>query len=361
VALLLTSLTRPREDKAWEYLRPLPHVAPFIRMKPVDGNICECVVLDGHRGKAISNSNDPPNSYHTKDLFTAHHTIPNAFKYVGRLDDRLTLTNGEKVLPLGVEGRIQQDPLVKEAVMFGIDRPVPGLLLFRAKSAAGMTDKEFIDRVWPAIEDANSRAEKFSQISKETIAVIPDDVDCPSTDKSSIQRAQVYREFASVIDDVYTTLENSAVGTLKLSIPELEKWIISSFEKLGIILDSPKNDFFAAGVDSLKAIQMRGVIIKNLDLGGNISRCSSTIVYDCGNAAKLARALYNIRTHDNGEDEAEDETGAMLALIEQYSVFNKHVPGEAKADGSDVMVSYSNPNMVSANIVCRFLQEQPAS
>jgi long-subunit acyl-CoA synthetase (AMP-forming) len=30
-------------------------------------------------------------------------------------------TNGEKVLPLPIEGRIQQYPLVKEAVVFGID------------------------------------------------------------------------------------------------------------------------------------------------------------------------------------------------------------------------------------------------
>jgi acyl-coenzyme A synthetase/AMP-(fatty) acid ligase len=191
VALILTSLTRPKDDKAWNYLRPPPHVAPYILMRPVDGQICECIVLDGYRGKMMSNSDDPPNSWHTNDLFVGHPTIPNAWKFVGRADDRVTLTNGEKVLPLQIEGRIQQDPLVKEAVVFGVDRPVPGLLLFRAKAAEGLSDGEFVDRVWPAIEDANSHAEGFSQISRDMIAVIPEDVECPLTDKSSIKRAAV--------------------------------------------------------------------------------------------------------------------------------------------------------------------------
>jgi long-subunit acyl-CoA synthetase (AMP-forming) len=91
-----------------------------------------------------------------KDLFIAHPTIPDAWKFVGRLDDGITPTNGEKVLPLPIEERIQHDPLVKDAVVFGIDRPVPGLLLFRAISARGLSNDEFTEKVLPAVEDANS-------------------------------------------------------------------------------------------------------------------------------------------------------------------------------------------------------------
>jgi thioester reductase-like protein len=341
VALLFSSLNRPREDKAWNYLRPPPHVAPYILMKPIDGPVCECVVLDGHRGKVMTNSNDPPNSFHTKDLFIAHATIPNAWKFVGRLDDRVTLTNGEKVLPLPMEGRIQQDPLVKEAVVFGVDRPVPGLLLFRAKSAEGLSDEEFLRRVWPAIEDTNSQAEGFSQISQDMVIVIPEEIDCPSTDKSSIKRAQVYKEFASSINNIYTKLENSAEGTLKLSTEELEVWIISSFQSIGIALENGKTDFFAGGVDSLKAIQMRGLIIKNIDLAGNIQKCSSMIVYDCGNAETLAKALYAIRTGEVVKDSNEMELGLMSSLIKKYSRFEKHTPSKAEASRSHVVVSRS--------------------
>jgi hypothetical protein len=85
-----------------------------------------------------------------------------------------------------------------------------------------------------------------------------------------------------VIKEAYVRLESSRAnkGTLILEIPELENWLISEFKKLGIEIDA-KSDFFAAGVDSLKVIQVRGLIIKNLDLGGDIANLGSMIVYDC--------------------------------------------------------------------------------
>ena len=164
-------------------------------MKPIAdySSVCECVVLDGHRAKSISNSNEPPNSFHTSDLFIPHPTIENAWKFLGRADDRVTLLNGEKVLPLLIEGRIVQDPLVKEAVVFGVDRPVPGILLFRAdtKEANEMSDDEYLIRVWPSIEDANKKAEAFSQIGRSMVVIIGHDTKFPETDKSTIKRWQV--------------------------------------------------------------------------------------------------------------------------------------------------------------------------
>ena len=345
VALILTSLNRPPEDKAWDYLRPPPHVAPYILMRPVEegSEIHECIVLDGHKGKLKTNSDDPPNSWHTSDLFIAHARIPNAWKYVGRKDDRVTLLNGEKVLPLPIEGRIQQHALVREAVVFGVDREVPGLLLFRAKAAEGLSDDTFVERVWPAVEDANSRAEGFSQISREMVAVIPENVECPSTDKSSIKRAAVYRDFKDVIDGVYAGLEGGMEGSLKLNVNELEEWITKSFAELGIQLESTETDFFSAGVDSLKAIQMRGLIIKNLNLGGNVSKCGSMIVYDCGNAARLAKKLFAIRTGEERGNVETDEIAVMKELIEQYSKFEVRVDGNETPEGHVVVrTSLSN-------------------
>ncbi|KAE9366838.1 putative NRPS-like enzyme [Stipitochalara longipes BDJ] len=358
VAMILTSLNRPREDKAWNYLRPPPHIAPFIKMKPIDGPMCECVVLDGHKGKMTSNSNDPPNSFHTKDLFIAHASIPNAWKFVGRLDDRVTLTNGEKVLPLPIEGRIQQDPLVREAVVFGIDRPVPGLLLFRAEAARGLSDEEFLESVWLAIVDANSRAEGFSQISREMVIVLGEDVECPTTDKSSIKRAQVYREFKEAIDDVYERLENSQEGTLVLDREKMEAWIVEEFEKLGVHLKDTQEDFFSAGVDSQKAIQMRGLIIRNLSLGGNASKCPSMVVYDSGNTAKLAEALLDIRSGKPGISTSwdADEVLGMGNLIEEYSHFFKRENGQGKAPERNVVLLTGATGSLGSHILTQIIK-----
>jgi Phosphopantetheine attachment site len=320
-------------------MRPLPHLLPYLVMKPVDGDICECIILDGFRAKAMSNSNDPPNSYHTSDLFIAHPSIPNAWKFIGRSDDRVTLLNGEKVLPLPIEGRIIQDMHVKEAVVFGIDRSVPGLLLFRSQSAKGMTDEDYVEKVWPTIEKANSYSEGFSQISKEMVAVVADDVGYPSTDKGSVKRAQLYYEFRSVIDHTYDRLErgDNQSGQLALTESELEGWIISGFKELGIPIDDAKSDFFAAGVDSLKAIQMRGLIMKSLDLGKNAGKCSSLVVYDCGNTRRLAKFLFNLRVDRTYEEE--DELKLMAEMITKYSLLTTRECGVEKPPGKAHVVS----------------------
>lgn len=85
-------------------------------MKPVSDDLYELVVLDGYKSKVVSNSDDPPRSFHSNDLFSPHPIIPDAWKHIGRIDDRVTLVNGEKVLPLPIEGRIRSDRLVSEAV-----------------------------------------------------------------------------------------------------------------------------------------------------------------------------------------------------------------------------------------------------
>jgi acyl-CoA synthetase (AMP-forming)/AMP-acid ligase II len=320
---LFSSLTRPRDDRAWNYLRPLPQVLPYLLMRPVGHGIHECIVLDGLKTKAVTNSDDPPNSFHTSDLFVAHESIPDAWKFVGRSDDRVTLLNGEKVLPLPIEGAIVQHLLVREAVVFGIDRLAPGLLLFRSKAAHGMTDEDFINRVWPTIETANTHSEAFSQISKEMVVAIQDAVAFASTDKGSIKRAQVYHQFESVINSVYDRLDVGGTrSTLRMTIVELEGWILFKFKELGISLCDTTSDFFAAGVDSLKAIQMRGLIIKFVDLTEHEHKLPSMIVYDCGNTKKLAAFLHEPAT--NGKTEDEDALSTMRRMIKSYSILPKH-------------------------------------
>lgn len=268
----------------------------------------------------MSNSNDPNESWHTNDLFCPHPTIANAWKFVGRMDDRVTLLNGEKILPLSIEGRIRQHPLIREAVVFGIDHEVPGLLLFRAMGTSQLTDNDFLNEVWPAIKDANRNSEGFAQISRECIAILSEQVDCPTTDKSSIRRGLIYKEFSRVIDRVYQSLESGKGDSLRLSVPELEHWILDVMAEMGHIIPDANTDFFASGVDSLKAIQLRTKILNSIDLGGHESECTSTIVYDCGTPSRLAIRLYKIRTGNFLEGE-QILTQNMEVLIEENANF----------------------------------------
>lgn len=328
-------------------------------MKPVEDGNCEAIYLKGLPTLVASNSDNPPGSFHSKDLFIPHATIPYAWKHVGRLDDRLTLTNGEKVLPLPIEGRVNEDLLVKEAVVFGAGKSIPGLLVFRSEAAKYMSDEGFIDAIWPTVQKANAHAESFSQISKETIIPLPAGIDFPRTDKDSIKRVQIYRTFSDQIEDMYMRLEGHETGTQRLDLHQMEKYLMQTFEqRLGLKLPSVDDDFFAAGIDSLQAIQIRGLILKELDLGGNGKRLGQNVVFDTSNVARLAKHLCALRSSSKTPDEDEIET--MTAMIRKYSAFKTHVPGSAPSSYGHVVVCF--PGRVSKFVLTghRYSQAQPA-
>ncbi|KAL9123590.1 MAG: hypothetical protein Q9175_008325 [Cornicularia normoerica] len=329
---------RRDDDEPWNYLRIIPSVKPYTWMKPVSGGVCELVILDGLKSKITSNSSNPPKSYHTKDLFMAHKNISDSWKYVGRLDDRVTLVNGEKILPLSIEGRIRQDYRIREAVVFGIGRAVPGLLLFRNDESQHLSDGDFIDAIWAAVADANSKAESFSQIGREMIVPLPVTRDYPQTDKGTFIRARVYEEFTSEISAMYERVGNSDEGTLRLGIEDLERWLLRNFrERLNIHLGNTEENFFAAGVDSLQAARMLNIIRKELFLNGKYP--STNAVYDAQNVEQLALYLHKIQTGTATEDRKDEQISDMTDIIENHSNFNKHVPQGSSPETKSVLLT----------------------
>lgn len=340
--LVAESISRPNGDSYWNYLRFFDNIRPYIWMKPLGDSLYECVYLQGHPALTTSNSNDPPGSFHSKDVFTPHPTIPDRWKYASRLDDRITLVNGEKVLPLPIEGFIKQDPLVHEAVVVGLGKAAPGLLIFRSEEAESscLSEKEYLDTIWPTIEGANAGAERFSQISRDMVAVLPYSSKFPRTDKGSMIRAQVYAEYAELIDSIYSNAER-VYGTLQLGIADTQSLLMKLCrEEIYISLSDVKADFYAEGIDSLKAIHLRRLILQNFRLEENVSR---NVVYETGNIARLAEHICALQS---GEVMAtvESDTEVMSRLIEKYSHFRTHIPRRARFPNSRGVVSPVSPS-----------------
>ncbi|KAI9805946.1 MAG: putative secondary metabolism biosynthetic enzyme [Sarcosagium campestre] len=350
---LMTSF-RPKGDDAWNYYRFLPSVKPFIYMKPIDADNFECVILEGLNSVALTNSDDPPNSYHTKDIFMPHPRIEGAWKYVSRLDDRITLVNGEKILPLPIEGLIRENPLVKEAIVFGVGRSVPGLLVFRNRDADAMTDEEFTSSLWPTIQRANSKAESFSQISKEMIIAFASEVEYPRTDKGSIMRAKAYEKFANEIRDSY--IERSSEGKLKLAPQECRGFLQQTIqERFGLDI-GVDDDLYTAGVDSLRATQLSRLITSRLYLGDNANKIGPNFVYECGTILKLAEYLTDLGK--NFTDFKSSSFGSVEELIQKYSQFPKHVPAWRSSDQNHVVVLTGATGSMGTYVLARLVEKE---
>ncbi|ETS78691.1 hypothetical protein PFICI_08544 [Pestalotiopsis fici W106-1] len=326
---LMTSFRDP-SDTAWNYLRPLESVKPYLSMVPLGGGSYECVVLDGLPTKVMSNSDDPPNSYATRDTFIPHPSIPDAWKYLGRLDDRVTLVNGEKVLPVPYEHFVRQHELVQEVVVFGVGRAVPGLLVIPSDKARGMGRDDLLQELLPTIQAANARTEAFGRVTPEMAEFLDVGADYPRTDKGTVIRAAFYNKYASLIDAVYarfeTPVEQDGATSLRVfSHDELQSYLLKLFrEKLGFSDLTVESDLFNAGVDSLQAITVRAQIIREVDVGGK--PLSSNLIFEYPSIQNLAQHLTLLRSGQ--EVVADNEVEVMQELIAKYSVFQSRTPGQ---------------------------------
>lgn len=330
----------PPTDREWSYLRLWRPVADHTLMDEIAPGVFEAVGLDGLPSKGPSNAKppfsatNPENSFRTADLFTRHPDPrkSNFYKYLSRLDDRITLVMGEKVLPLPMEGRIRQEEIVREAVVFGVQQSTPGVLIFRpSDKVQNMSDADYLETVWPAVKAANARAESFSRIMKELVVLVGADRDYPKTDKGTFIRAQVYQKFDAEIKAAYANLENLAANSnkLELSVPELEEWLLARLrDDLHAPLTDANSDIFAAGVDSLQTTRMSKMIRQHIELGEAGSSMSTNVVFECGTVHRLAKYLYALRTGEEislGDGEVE----TMQELIDQYSKFQQPEPAHA--------------------------------
>lgn len=333
---LLTSQREFDTDKAWNYVRPLAKTKPYLLFDEITPGMYELVVLSGLPSKTMSNSDDPPDSFRTRDTFVKHPTIPDAWKYLGRLDDRVTLFNGEKVLPVPYEHRVRQNELVQDCLVFGVGRAFPGILIIPSEHAADRPAGELLDLLWPTIDDANQKAEQFGRISREMVQIMPAGTEYPRTDKGTVIRAASYVHFKDVIDDVYKRFESPGnAERLALDTTELQEYLLKLLsERIGIAGLEAETDFFAAGMDSLQAITSRAHLVRELDIGDKT--LGQQVVFDYPSVAQLAAYLHSLRTGSTLKEKTEEEV--MQELVTKYSDFKPFKRGTQVPDGEVIVI-----------------------
>ncbi|KAF2230873.1 acetyl-CoA synthetase-like protein [Viridothelium virens] len=345
---LMTSF-RARDDKDWDYVRPSEKLLPFLQMEPQgEVGLYELCVKEGWPSKVMSNRDD--GTYATKDLFEAHPTTPNAWRYYARKDDTIVLVNGEKANPLLVEGIAREDYRVAEAIVFGSNKPRLGMFIIPSEAGVAFAEDDMINAIWPAIRDANIYMPAHGQLSKDMIKVLPYDANYRRTDKGTVIRAAFYNDFEKEIENVYRAVEKFE-GTMLLSREQLMLWLKSvigdliGLEDASVLQDT--TDLFAMGVDSLQSTRIRTAIGNSISLGGK--PLGQNIVFDFPTTAKLADEI--LRLQSDGEVRSvpsiEDR---MKDMIKRHSCFEPHISLEGNPEGGESVVVTGSTGSLGAHI-----------
>lgn len=270
--------------------------------------------------------------WRTRDLFIQKPDNPDLWRFVGRRDDVIVLSNGEKFNPVSMEGTITGHPLVKGSVIVGTARIQACLVVERAEGVS-MSDEEFIDEIWPTVLEANTVGPAHGRIFRHKVTVAKPDKPFARAGKGTIIRSTTARLYADEIDALYAEGADNDSRAPKLSSAEkLED--ITSFVKactkflLPQTEVSDSDDLFVLGMDSLQTLEfsklLRSALAPHLKAKDGQAPFVIQIphIYDNPTVEKLAKFLFDV-IHQKVETEATDDkkrTGDMAQLLDKYTL-----------------------------------------
>ncbi len=316
---LLSSHRHYKNDRDWQYLR-LAETSTQVKFEEREDGIMELVVLPEWPHMAKRNRDD--GSYASSDLFEPHQKKRNAWRYHSRADSQLTLVTGLKFDPASLEAAISLvSPLVVDAMVFGNQKPYPGVLLFRSEEAASLSDDELIQHMAPLVEKACSRGQSHARIPRSMLVPMPySKQPLDKSNKGTILRGKAEERYSERISSAYGKDDYQPNGQCSdEELLDVIKGIV--VRPLAAQKDIDVDvDLFNAGVDSVASIQIRNNLQKLLP--GNAGRLPTTIVEDCGTINNLLDHVMRVR-HGQVEDSKGDVQDQMSRMVEEYSKFVK--------------------------------------
>ncbi|KAF2165379.1 hypothetical protein M409DRAFT_24229 [Zasmidium cellare ATCC 36951] len=148
--------------------------------------------------------------YRTKDLFSPHPTDPGLWLYRGRADDMINAASGLMSNPIKSEQHISRRPDVAAALMVGSGRYQMLLLVEPADDT--VSREEFVERIWPAVGEANEMYPEDCRIARSHVLVTDPEVPLRRAGKGTVQRAPSLDLYKERIDRFYEEAGDGKVG-----------------------------------------------------------------------------------------------------------------------------------------------------
>lgn len=159
-----------------------------------------------------------------------------------------------------MEAAVRKSPLVKEALVFGVNRSTLGVAVIPSKSEVSAPDISAI------VLEANKIAPAHAQISPELVLLLPEDASLPKASKGTVQRGKAYEAYAAAIDGTYKRYESSDQSNgipkkLQLAPTELLDYILDRIrETMQVKEVHADDDLFNLGLNSTQALRVRNLL-----------------------------------------------------------------------------------------------------
>ncbi|KAK0615346.1 hypothetical protein B0T17DRAFT_620136 [Bombardia bombarda] len=322
----------PADPADWDYFEWNPLAGLVV--EPVDGNPRqgELVIKRTPDGKWTFVFHNFPelDEWRTKDLFELHPAKPALWRYIGRVDDVIVLSNAEKLNPVSFEKVLEGDPRVGGAIVVGSGRFQTGLMIEpHDADEAGRDPDGFIDELWPVIEEANAQYPSHARVWREMVLLATPEKPFKRAGKGSVLRRATCELYAEEIEGLYArqaALDGPEVdgvdgvgGTesIKAVVGEAVRSALRG-QKDGL---SDEANIFTLGADSLQVLQLSQV------LGRKFRNIGSTevfrMIYENPSIERLTTAIAEVSTSTSSSNTPQrvvvSREEKMSAMIHRYT------------------------------------------
>ncbi|KAF7373859.1 General substrate transporter [Mycena sanguinolenta] len=358
------------DEKLWEWMRFSDEIT--VQWDLQGDEMFECQLLTSDRHTVSVENMKGARGYATSDLWINHPEKKYLWKMVGRIDDVIVHSSGEKTVPTPMEDIVLSSPNIAGAVMFGWEHDQAGILI-EPIPALGIDINNAIEvgelrnKIWPIIEEANQVAPAFSRIFKEMIIFTAPEKPMPRTGKGTVMRKATLKVYSPEIDALYNIVEEKAsVDTSKMpavwELPLIQRWLLELAAELTDLPEiSIETDLFHQGFDSLSATFLRRRIIaafrasKDPALRKVAPDISQNLIYSHPTISQLSAHLDGLISGASGE--TLDAKQLIKSLVNKHaSGLSGMVPVPCAADFQTVLLTGSTGSLGS-QIMSSLLQD----
>lgn len=247
----------------------------------------------------------------TGDLFIKHPTKDGLWRFIGRKDDLLVLSSGHKFQPVSMESELLGHELVTGALVVGLGRPQPALLLEVAPAGQSLSEEQLMAAIWPAIDAANDKVQEYGRISRDKVAFIKEPFS--RAGKGTVIRGMTTQRFAVAIAGLYADAEGSTED-IELFQRDPHQFIQGQVKRL---TRRPQigddEDIFSGGFDSLMTAELSRRLVAASTSGRSVVTLRDVYEHPTINA------LTSFIMKSAAKDSVPNSPAGVQKLVETYS------------------------------------------
>ncbi|KAF8889051.1 hypothetical protein BD779DRAFT_1469959 [Infundibulicybe gibba] len=278
-------------------------------------------------------------AYATNDILVPHPSKPGRWKILGRKDDQIMLSTGEKTNP-GPLGSVVSAPISRVPVMFGRGKFQNGVLIQPSKTHSfdpSNTDllSQFIDSIWDRVEEMNAIAPTHSRLFREMILVAKPSKPFAYTSKGAPKRPAILQDYNDEIENLYNMVNDSAqlIPPKEWSAESSLAFVRAAVNGILNQVAGDNDDIFERGCDrwsSLQAMWIRNTIIHGLWTMAENTRAkvSTTFVYEHPTIKSLTSYTFSLARYGTNLCSSMMDIPSIRSFLAPYTIgFAHHKPG----------------------------------